>query len=560
MMEHKGEQGGTGLSRIELSVQCSNIPSKDTFSASDPLVAVTEKDLKTNMVTYRDITESIENNANPVFKKRLILEYRFEARQELCFEVYDMDTEKDNMNKVARPESKQGYLQWALAKQDFIGRAFTTLSEIVTARGMTLTLPLMSVSGEPASNPASFVTVTVSRINEDIGEYVLFDLEASSLAKMDWVGRGDPYCEVLRNNGDSTWSSVWKTEAIPDTREPSWKAFSVRLVDLCHNDLDRLLMIRVYDWDGADKRQLVGEHVTTTAKLIKTPEKTKIDLTRPGESTVNGKLEFTKIEKRHDPTGPSFLDFVKGGMRISLMVAIDFTGSNGHPMDKESLHYRGGATPNEYQRAIQAVGSVVQAYNSGGMFAAWGFGAIVEQKMSHCFPLSLNEKNTQVNGVAGVLSAYTAVLDKITFSGPTFFHQIIKAADSMASKPFGDSEQHYGIMLLITDGVLNDVRETTDAIVAASDHPLSIVIVGVGGADYAQMDVLTKWDTLKDAKGKKAARQIVQFQPMREFAKEHPSKLAEKTLKEVSKQMIEYCKVKGVKPMKIVHDKDDKKN
>jgi len=319
-----------------------------------------------------------------------------------------------------------------------------------------------------------------------------------------------------------------------------------------------LLMIRIYDWDGGDKRQLLGEHITTVNKLVKLQEKHKIDLTRPGESKSNGSLEFTKIEKRHDPTGPSFLDYVKGGMRISLMVAIDFTGSNGHPMDKESLHYRGGATPNEYQRALQAVGSVVQAYNSGGLFAAWGFGAIVEQKMSHCFPLTLSDKHVQVNGVAGILSAYSAVLDKITFSGPTFFHQIIKAADALASKPYSETEQNYGIMLLITDGVLNDVKETTDAIVAAADHPLSIVIVGVGGADYAQMDVLVKADTLKDSHGKKPSRNIVQFASMREFAKEHPSKLAEKTLKEVSKQMIEYCKLKGVQPMKIVHDKDKK--
>ena len=37
------------------------------------------------------------------------------------------------------------------------------------------------------------------------------------------------------------------------------------------------------------------------------------------------------------------------------------------------------------------------------------------------------------------------------------------------------------------DGVINDMQEATDRIVEASDIPLSIVIVGVGGADFKAM-------------------------------------------------------------------------
>ena len=39
------------------------------------------------------------------------------------------------------------------------------------------------------------------------------------------------------------------------------------------------------------------------------------------------------------------------------------------------------------------------------------------------------------------------------------------------------------------DGVLTDLQETKDALVRASDLPLSILIVGVGGADFTQMKV-----------------------------------------------------------------------
>jgi hypothetical protein len=45
---------------------------------------------------------------------------------------------------------------------------------------------------------------------------------------------------------------------------------------------------------------------------------------------------------------------------VSLIVAVDFTGSNGLPSDKASLHYIGDkAAPSPYERAIRAVGEVL---------------------------------------------------------------------------------------------------------------------------------------------------------------------------------------------------------
>ena len=45
-------------------------------------------------------------------------------------------------------------------------------------------------------------------------------------------------------------------------------------------------------------------------------------------------------------------------------------------------------------------------------------------------------------------------------------------------------------MLIITDGIINDMKQTIDEIVRGADLPLSIVIVGVGEADFESMDVL----------------------------------------------------------------------
>lgn len=45
------------------------------------------------------------------------------------------------------------------------------------------------------------------------------------------------------------------------------------------------------------------------------------------------------------------------------------------------------------------------------------------------------------------------------------------------------------IQTLFQDGVITDLQETKDALVSASDLPLSILIVGVGGADFKEMEV-----------------------------------------------------------------------
>jgi hypothetical protein len=38
--------------------------------------------------------------------------------------------------------------------------------------------------------------------------------------------------------------------------------------------------------------------------------------------------------------------------------------------------------------------------------------------------------------------------------------------------------------LILTDGIINDMQKTIDEIVRGSDLPLSIIIVGVGEADF----------------------------------------------------------------------------
>lgn len=96
------------------------------------------------------------------------------------------------------------------------------------------------------------------------------------------------------------------------------------------------------------------------------------------------------------------------------------------------------------------------------------------------------------------------------------------------------NNQRFSILLLITDGIINDMPATIDQIVKGSNFPLGIIIVGVGDADFSNMDVLDADDAplYSNAFRQYAAADIVQFVPFNDF-KHNPHMLAKETLNEI---------------------------
>jgi len=74
-------------------------------------------------------------------------------------------------------------------------------------------------------------------------------------------------------------------------------------------------------------------------------------------------------------------------------------------------------------------------------------------------------------------------------------------------------------LLIITDGIINDMQKMIDQIVRCANLPISIIIVGVGNEDFESMDILDADDEpLYSMKYKKYMdADIVQFVPFRDF-------------------------------------------
>lgn len=139
-----------------------------------------------------------------------------------------------------------------------------------------------------------------------------------------------------------------------------------------------------------------------------------------------------------------------------MIIAIDFTGSNGTPTSPNSLHFMNPMNPNQYQIAIQAVAQILLNYDSDKKIPAFGFGADLRfpgmKGLSHCFPLSGNYENVDSEGLPHLMQLYQYALSNVQLSGPTYFGPIIDQAAKLSNQCLQNSQYVYQTLLILTDG------------------------------------------------------------------------------------------------------------
>jgi hypothetical protein len=506
----------TAFPTINLHVAAKNLTDMDVLTVSDPICVI----YIWENGRWREFarTEVVWNNLNPEWVKFFSVMYVFEIRQPLLFRVYDVDSEDQD-----------------LSKQDFIGEIQVELSQIVsnteTSR-FVLRNPKYSkdrgelyITPEQAENTASIVE----------GQFTAFNLK-----KMNFFSSNDPFFVIYKSTEGGRFVPVFQSEV---DRKMRYKVFHVPMQILCNADPDRPIRVSFFDYHSNKAAKLIGQYDTTFGRLSEGIGQ-KFDL-RDSSNKVVGQFRVDRLMIQQKF---SFFDFLRGGLQINLITAIDFTASNGDPRDSRSLHYIAADGINQYEKCIRSVGEVLCPYDSDQNFPVFGFGAKIGGVINHCFPLTFNPQNPNVQGLNNIIGAYRNALCQVQLSGPTLFAGIIRAASQIAMASYQQTRT-YTILLIITDGIINDMPDTKDAIVDAGRVPLSIIIVGVGNADFSAMDELDADDVpLVSRSGKKMERDLVQFVPYNKFANMHYSAIAQAVLEEVPRQLIEWAELNGVRP------------
>ncbi|PIN06451.1 Copine [Handroanthus impetiginosus] len=538
-------RGYKGLfSQIELSISAANLRDRDVLSKSDPMAILYMKGSDGSLQELGR-TEVVLNSLNPKWIRKYTVTYQFEMVQNLVFRVYDVDTQFQNIDVKALK----------LEEQQFLGEATCTLSEIVTKSNRMLTLDLAreenSLPGQIRQSGQLMVYAEETVASKTTVELIL---RCTDLESKDLFSKSDPFLVISKITESGVLVPICKTEVLKNDHNPKWKQISLSIQQV--GSKDSPLIIECFNFNSNGKHDLLGKVQKSLAGLEKLHSlAVGENLFIPvliGQNHPNKVLKSQLfVDKYSENIQHTFLDYLAGGYELNFMVAIDFTASNGNPRLPDSLHYIDpSGRPNAYQRAILEVGGVLQFYDYDKKFPAWGFGARpIDGPVSHCFNLNGSSNYCEVEGIHGIMMAYTSALFNVSLAGPTLFGHVVTNAAQIASGSVARNERKYFILLIITDGVITDLQETKDAFVMASDLPLSILIVGVGGADFKEMEILDadKGERLESSTGRVASRDIVQFVPLRDVHGGEAS-VVQSLLAELPSQFLMYVRARGIGP------------
>ncbi len=529
---------------VYFKISAVGLPNVDIGSDSDPYFKffLNGKLIHTSKV--------IDNNLSPDFREDAVhLTYHFEENQTICIEMWDENTLRPHI---------------------LISTATTTVANIMSKPNSVWTSKMKNPEGSEIES-----LITIRGFSEPVDK----DIVTFSLA-VNGVDYGQDYYIDIRKTvlivGEKA-DSIWTTKRGHSTN-------CVSFPDIIH-----LTVGVVGGWDVPIQISLMKKlgsreegvgHLQTTLRILQShPE---ISMLRPSRQTSQ-KMINPEADKSHRELKlfisnfqhiPTFLSYIRGGTEIEFCTAIDFTGSNGDPNMETSLHHHSTDKPNQYQLALRAVGPVLEGYDSNQEFPLFGFGAQKYGNVYHSFSLNGDESNPCVHGLTGIEETYLRSLTEaktshqiysrnkstlnqqsFIFSGPTFFsptiHRVIELARAALPTP---TQQKYFVLLMITDGVINDTDATIEALRIASGLPISIIIVGVGNADFSTMDALDGDD------GKLGFRDIVQFVPLRDYlphghtytmadAEKIQESVGKALLEEIPMQFLSFYAGKNLMPM-----------
>lgn len=373
-------------STIELSVKCTDLVDMDVFSKSDPLCVMFQK--SSNGQWYEiGRTEMIKECLSPEWQKKFVVDYSFEERQIVKFEVFDWDMNSNN-----------------LSDHDFLGRVECSLGSIVSAPGKQF---VSVIRDAPKSNKGKvFVSAEELAANKEV---VQIKFAAEKLDKKDLFGKSDPFFIVYKSMPNGQWTVVYRSEVIKNDLNPTWKPMNVSVRELCNADYDRPLKVEVFDWDSDGSHDLIGIFTTDLKALsIALVEQKTFNVINPKKQQKKSSYKNSgvlRVKQFNKETQATFLDYIQGGTAMNFSVAVDFTASNGDPNHPRSLHYRNPQGENQYTTAIRSVGEIIQDYDSDKQFPALGFGARVPPsgQVSHEFFLNLRQDNPYCQGVDGLM-------------------------------------------------------------------------------------------------------------------------------------------------------------
>jgi hypothetical protein len=498
---------------VNLQFSAYNLPDKDILSKSDPQCIVYEvlpkvplsgySHFKPEKDNYKCVellrTSVIQNDLNPIWQQVLTTSYKFEQEQWLYIQVIDVDS-KHNKD---------------IAAQDFLGSALTTVGNIVSNQingGYTILLrdaknQIITVSGRPSS-----VTIKANFIEKSLQTHK-FNVYLKVYKSKQW--RDSPFLQVLNKNRQIVYESAKRHNPADNY------VFEIKDTHLLDYSI----------WKFANKHKesgYIGEVKISYEQLLLHKD---FDI-KNYKGDISGLMQIKNLITTESKEDANIVDYLTSGNKISCIIAYDFTGSNGNPKEPGSLHSLSGN--NQYINATESIVSVLDQYDDDKNYPVYAYGMSVDgNPVDHAKKIIENAYCAD-----GVIGAYRTFLHtpSLVLSGPTVFAPII---NEVCKQVEDSKDTKYTVLTMFTDGGINDMKETIEAIVRSTYLPISIIIVGIGDANFDSMNILDNDGPNRlRYNDKYALRDNVQFVPFRDCKNIETIRMM--TLAELPNQICEY--------------------
>lgn len=442
-------------SGFNLIISADNLP-HGIVSEPESYATVEIKDPSLGDWKTAGITEVLANNHSPAFKTVIPIDFYFAQRQEIRVQFFHAD---DRQNP--RP-----------SKDKLLDALVMDLNEFIAKASKSVPLALKS-----SKKATARVILEPRSTNKDTIKMVI---KGRQLEKVSLLSKPEPYLVISRQVVDdqsrtAKFIEVYRTRFEKDTCDPDWPEINVTAEQLCGGDPERTLLLEVRHFKGENDFVVMGSCSTSLNELkaIK-----MLELTTPKNKKI-GKLEIDSIRVQRVF---GFNDYLASGLNIAVNFAVDFTGSNGEPVDQDSLHFRGGATPNSYETALSQVASVLLPFDKDQTVGLYGFGGVFDRNAGTEHARKLGE----AKDVASLVDIYASTLKSVSLSGPTYFAPMIRLAVQDAKRYNG-----YSVLVLLTDGKMEDFDKVKDILAREGETcPLSVLLVGVGPANFQPLERL----------------------------------------------------------------------
>jgi hypothetical protein len=266
-----GEKGAT--SRVELSVSCRKLKTKDQIIDGDPFyVAYVSESTKEPFHEVKR-SEIISKTHNPKWINKITVNYNFEKPQLMKIEIYYCKTSFSSSDT-----SKQ----FNLSDHQYLGYCIFSLGDIFGASHQGWFGPILTpdednfditttattgvggaVGGSGAVGGAvgsdqkrGYLTIQGEEL-ASVSDQIHLRLECKKLKNMELFSKSDPFLVISKERDDGSYAPCYKSEVMSNNLSPAYEIRSSTL-DLANGDINRMLKIEVFDWNISGHHVYIG--------------------------------------------------------------------------------------------------------------------------------------------------------------------------------------------------------------------------------------------------------------------------------------------------------------